>query len=148
MQDIGATIAAHRQWVEPLRKYGEKLYIGSPAVTNGKRDSNTGAVMGLDYLDAFLRGCWDCKIDFINIHWYDGAWNVDYFKRHVEDARRVANGRPIWITEFGPQGSEQEIQRFLREVLPWLDSQPDVHRYAMQVSCFFLVFLSRLLMVQ
>jgi hypothetical protein len=42
----------------------------------------------------------------------------------------VARGRPIWITEFGPSGTDEEIRRFLGEVLPWLDASGDVHRYA------------------
>jgi hypothetical protein len=38
--------------------------------------------------------------------------------------------RPVWITEFqGPSSEEEEIT-FLEEVLPWLDSQDYVHRYA------------------
>ena len=42
------------------------------------------------------------------------------------------SGKDVWVTEFGPQGSEDEIQDFLRQVLPWLDSQDYVYRYAMQ----------------
>jgi hypothetical protein len=38
--------------------------------------------------------------------------------------------RPVWITEFqGPSLEEEEIA-FLEEVLPWLDSQDYLHRYA------------------
>ena len=65
---------------------------------------------------------------------YDGAWNTEYFKQHIRAARAVANGRPIWITEFGPQGSDAEVEVFLKDVLPWLDAQSDVHRYAMQMA--------------
>ena len=56
--------------------------------------------------------------------------NVDYFKSHINAARAVANGRPIWITEFKPAGSDREIMDFLSEVMPWLDFSGDIHRYA------------------
>jgi len=61
---------------------------------------------------------------------YDSAKNVGYFKNHVAEALKVANGRPVWITEFGASGTDDEIVSFMAEVFPWLDSQPQVHRYA------------------
>jgi hypothetical protein len=61
---------------------------------------------------------------------YDKATNIQYFKNHVNRARDVANGRPIWITEFGPQGTDEEIKVFLNEVIPWMDDSEDIHRYA------------------
>lgn len=61
---------------------------------------------------------------------YDNASNVDYFKIHVEETRKIAAGRPIWITEFKPSGSDEQIKAFLDKVLPWLDASSDVHRYA------------------
>ncbi|KAF2655701.1 glycoside hydrolase family 128 protein [Lophiostoma macrostomum CBS 122681] len=129
MRNVGDTVAAHRQWIEPLRKYGSRLKIISPAVTNGATTS--AGPMGLDYLQQFLSGCSDCQIDYIDIHWYDKATNFDYFKQHISDAHSKFN-KDIWITEFGPQGSDSEIQDFLQQALPWLDSQDYVYRYAMQ----------------
>jgi hypothetical protein len=41
---------------------------------------------------------------------YDKADNVQYFKDHINRARDVAGGRPIWITELGPQGTDAEIK--------------------------------------
>lgn len=64
------------------------------------------------------------------IYRYDSATNVEYFKRHVEQAHRITN-RDVWITEFGPHGSEDQKIDFLRDVLPWLDNQDYVFRYAM-----------------
>lgn len=56
--------------------------------------------------------------------------NAGYFKQHVNAARKIAGGRPVWITEFKPAGTNEEIKGFLDEVLPWLDASKDVHRYA------------------
>lgn len=61
--------------------------------------------------------------------------------------RDVGGGRPIWITELGPQGSDAEIkvchsetrqiavhsqfqQSFLDQVIPWMEDTGDIHRYA------------------
>ncbi|KZM23430.1 uncharacterized protein EKO05_0003966 [Ascochyta rabiei] len=120
--DLGSSIAAWKQHMEPQKSLKEKMYLGSPAVTNGPN--------GLAYLSSFINACTGCSIDFINIHWYDEASNAAYFKKHVEDTRKVAAGRPIWITEFKPRGNDEQIEAFLDEVLPWLDTSSDVHRYA------------------
>ncbi|KAF2878026.1 hypothetical protein BDV95DRAFT_8699 [Massariosphaeria phaeospora] len=133
MQDIDRTVSAHIRWIEPLRKYGDKIKLGSPAVTNGHQDPATGQKMGLDYLGHFLDWCIGCKIDFINIHWYGNHWEAEQFKQFVRDARGKADGRAIWITEFGLlTANDEEKKSFLGEVLPWLDEQGDVDRY-----CFF-----------
>lgn len=63
MKDVNQAVDAHRRWVEPLRKYGDRMKLGSPAVTNG------GAGMGLDWLSKFIHQCVGCKIDFVAIHW-------------------------------------------------------------------------------
>jgi len=59
-----------------------------------------------------------------------GVANVQSFKTHIDATRKVAHGRPIWITEFKPEGTAEQIRRFLEEVMPWMDESPDVHRYA------------------
>jgi hypothetical protein len=102
---------------------GSSVKLGSPAVTNG------GAPMGLDYLSNFLKACSDCQVDFVNIHWYDSASNVDYFKSHVKQAHDIS-GKPVWITEFGATGSDADVNTFLKTVLPWLDQQDYVQRYS------------------
>ena len=53
-----------------------------------------------------------------------------YFKSHVNEARKIARGRPIWITEFKASGSDEQVAAFLDQVLPWLDQSSDIHRYA------------------
>ena len=61
---------------------------------------------------------------------YDDAANTAYFKNYINDARKVAAGRPIWITEFRARGSDDQVKAFMDEVLPWLDASGDIHRYA------------------
>jgi len=130
---MDAVLSAWSRHMAPLAaKYGDRLKLGSPAVTNG--DDGTDRV-GLKFLDSFLHRCNGCKIDFVNIHWYEGAHQIDYFKKHVQNALKVGNGRPVWITEFGlTSGTNEEKRAFLKEALPWLDDQRDVHRYAYQMA--------------
>jgi hypothetical protein len=107
-----------------MEQFAGKAKLGAPAVTNG------GAPMGLTYLSDFISSCTTCTIDFVNIHWYDSATNFAYFKKHVEDAYKAGGNRPVWISEFAASGSEAEQNAFLEVVIPWLDAQPYVERYA------------------
>lgn len=132
MKSIPATIAAHKKHIDPLkRRHAGRIKIASPAVTNGERDPNNQP-MGLAYLDAFLKGCADCQIDYVAVHWYGPAHDTASFKKHIRDAHHMSGFRKVWVTEFGPQGSEDEQLRFLEEMLPWMDGEGYVFRYAMQ----------------
>jgi len=42
----------------------------------------------------------------------------------------MGGNRPVWITEFAGSGTIDEQNTFLETVLPWLDAQPYVERYA------------------
>src|SRR4051812_33205769 len=129
MQDIGRTVSAHKQWVQPLAKKYPDLRLSAPAVTNGKKSAN-GTAMGVDYLKGFLQGCKDCKIDFVVAHWYDKANNVQYFKNHMKEVFEASGRKPLWITEFGV--TEGDAVAFLKQVLPWMDQQEWIWRYAYQ----------------
>lgn len=88
--------------------------------------------MGLTYLKQFLAGCTGCNIDFIPIHWYGDASDITGFKNQIAKAR-VATGLkyPLWITEFGhTSGTQAQVEAFLKSVLPWMDSQSYIQRYA------------------
>ncbi len=119
--DIPTAVSAYKQFMQP---FAGKAQLGAPAVTNG------GGQMGLQYMENFINSCTGCTIDFVNIHWYDSATNFAYFKRHVENAHTMGGGRPVWITEFAASGTTEEQNAFLEVVLPWLDAQPYVARYA------------------
>lgn len=115
-------VGYYQQYITP---YAKRASLGSPGVTNG------GGSMGLTWLESFLQGCGSCGISFIAIHWYDDASNVPYFKQHVTDAITLAKKygiNKVWITEFGTTGGD--ATGFLKQVLPWLDSQSAVERYA------------------
>jgi hypothetical protein len=130
---MDAVLSAWNQHMRPLAaKYGDRLKLGSPAVTNG--DDGTDSV-GLKFLASFLRQCNGCKVDFVNVHWYEGVHQLNYFKSYIRNALGVGNGRPVWITEFAlTSGSDEQKKTFMAEALPWLDSQKDVHRYAYHMA--------------
>ncbi|GIZ48435.1 hypothetical protein CKM354_001149500 [Cercospora kikuchii] len=117
----GTAATAYKEYMNPFKG---KAQLCAPSVTNG------GGQMGLTWLKDFLSQCTDCQIDCLNIHWYDSASNVEYFKKHIQDAAALAPGKPIYVSEFGATGSDEEISQFLQEVMPWMDSNSDVAGYA------------------
>lgn len=121
MLDPTTAVAPWKQYMEPLKCTAR---LAAPAVTNG------GSPMGLTWLKGFLSACSGCTIDVVPIHWYDSATNIAYFKQYISDAYAAGGNRPLWITEFGASGSDAEVATFLGTVLPWLDSNPMVERYA------------------
>ncbi|KAF1995554.1 glycoside hydrolase family 128 protein [Amniculicola lignicola CBS 123094] len=61
--DLDHAVDVHRRNINVLRvKYGGKIRIGSPAVTN------SAAPDGLEWLRKFIEKCGGCQIDFVNIH--------------------------------------------------------------------------------
>jgi hypothetical protein len=122
---FGQAASSYMTYMQP---YAGSFKLGAPAVTNG--DAASG--MGLGYLSSFISSCKDlgCTIDFVPIHWYNDASQVEDFKNHVTQAHTAGGNRPVWITEIGASGSTDAQQSFLEEVIPWLDSQDFVERYA------------------
>lgn len=135
---VDRAVAAFRQYMSPYAK--DNVFLGTPSVSNGVgNNAATGRPMGLGWLKPFLEQCSDCPIAFANVHWYgcdNGcpvANDVSLFKQQMQeamDAAQLANGKkiPIWITEFQRLGGGQD--EFLDQVLPWLDSQAQVAKYA------------------
>ncbi|GAA5962665.1 hypothetical protein JCM8115_005911 [Rhodotorula mucilaginosa] len=147
---VAQSVTAWKQYMSPLVGKGAKL--GSMAVTNG------GAPMGIAYLQAFFAACPQCaqECDFVALHWYDAAWNTGYFtvrmslsppgltssstadlsalhaareKNYLADAYNTLQ-KPIWLTEFAGSGTVAEQQTFLKYVIPWMEKQTFIERYA------------------
>jgi hypothetical protein len=110
---------------------GNGVQIGSPAITNAV---GTSPPQGIDWLNQFFTACaGNCKVDFVAFHWYAPASTISYFMQHVQDVinAAAANGvSKVWLTEFQAAGSDSEVEAFLAEALPFLDSTPAVERYA------------------
>lgn len=120
--DAPTAANAYRQWIQP---YAGTLALGSPAVTNGVGDG-----IGLSWLHDFVGNCTGCQVDFVTVHWYGDVNNPKSFKDYLKGCWEQFQ-KPIWLTEFGVNsGTEEQIAGFLMAVLPWLDRQAYVERYA------------------
>ncbi|CAK3901569.1 glycoside hydrolase family 128 [Lecanosticta acicola] len=121
-----AAAAAYKTYMNPLSGQAK---LCAPSVTNGV--GTDAAPMGIPWLKEFNSACGGaCKIDCYNFHWYDSASNIDYFKEYVNNATSLADGKPIFISEFGATGSDDEINTFLETVMPWMDSNDNIAGYA------------------
>jgi hypothetical protein len=119
---VDDAVKAHKQHIQPL---AGDLKIGSPAVTNGD-----GADKGINWLKQFMSGCADCQIDYVVAHYY--AWDkAQDFKDYLETFHKTFN-KPVWVTEFGV--TEGDAPKFLKEVMPWMDSQDWIERYAWHMA--------------
>lgn len=121
-------VQSYHEYITP---YAGQATLLSPSVTNSE---NPGE--GLEWLGTFMDGCSDCNIGGISVHWYGDE--PEDLKTFVTQAVDFANQRGIeevWLTEFTLNSAmggsnDQKAADFLKEVLPWLDSQPTVTRYA------------------
>jgi hypothetical protein len=116
--------AAWKSYVQPL---AGRVSIGGPAVTNA--GNGVLPYMGLGWLDSFLADCQGCEIDFLPVHWYANDTAANFFA-YLEEAHSRSGGKPIWVTEFMLQDSEANQIAWLKQVLPWLDGQAWIGRYA------------------
>ena len=85
------------------------------------------------YLKDFMAACTNCQIDHIAVHWYDNFPSLRaYIESNASLAGWVQFGKPIWLTEFSLDGSATVAQQeaFMREAIPYLESQPNVFRYS------------------
>ncbi|MCJ1475090.1 hypothetical protein MMC13_003750 [Lambiella insularis] len=121
---VSQSVASYRKYIQP---YACQVALGSPAVTNS---GAPGA--SLTYLEWFLGNCTGCTVDFVAVHWYSNIYAFDYFQEFVEAAYAAGGNRPLWITEFGMDGTYPDwmVQSFMRTAVSWLDSLEYVARYA------------------
>lgn len=142
--------AAYDAWGNDMFKFhdrGAKLVC--PAVSSyNTKTGFMGYESGLTWLRAFASignnpDQFRCAAQAL--HWY-GADNesielqAQRFKEYVEYAHREVNDifrkeMPLWITEFAPGPRTgwdypNRLAQFLNIVVPWLDRQDYVHRYA------------------
>ncbi|KAJ6789024.1 hypothetical protein PWT90_09914 [Aphanocladium album] len=131
----GAAAAAHAKY---FSSYVGRAQIGSPAVSNsGQKDQ------GLDWLKQWVTACnadSNCHFDFCTVHWYSEAQYADTLFKHLKDANDICQGKPVWLTEFAPFGSDDQISGFLKSVLPKLDSLDYLHAYS-----YFMVAQNQLM---
>ncbi|QSZ30313.1 hypothetical protein DSL72_004835 [Monilinia vaccinii-corymbosi] len=114
-------------WKTYIQPFSGRVKLGAPQVTRG--------ATGLPWLSSFLALCTDCQIDFVPIHWYGKNNDENYlgdFYSYVRSAYDTGGNRPIWITEFAllNPASESDQEKFISQVIPWMDNLSWVARYA------------------
>lgn len=125
--------AGHKTYIEPFT--GSRK-IGMPNVLwNNVGSSSGGNYNTRQWTQYFLGNCTGCHFDYAAIHYYQdcnppsGQSGAAWFQGNVTDAWNTLK-KPIWVTEFECYGSENQQIAFLQQVLPWLDAQSYVQRYA------------------
>jgi len=116
--------AAAGAWRDLIQPFAGRVKLVSPAITNGPPPA-----MGTGWMDAFLAACTGCTIDAIAMHAYDSATNVAYFQSYIPEVAKKY-GKPVWVTEFAGSGTEQQQVDFINTMIPFLDKEPSVERYA------------------
>lgn len=117
--------ADYQQYITPL---SGKATLVSPAITNG-----VGYNVGLDWMQKWLQACnGACKPNVMAIHYYSSGPATEFFD-YVNNATQFASDNGMtstWITEFQYTGAPAEQIVFLQQVIPWLNKNPAVGRYA------------------
>lgn len=113
-------------FMKEMQPYAGSVTLGAPSVTQPDRD--------LAWLSEFLDLCdaAGCSIGFVCVHWIWSASeaHIQDFKNVVTKAIGIAKGKPVWVDNFAASGTNAEQQNFLNGVLPWLDANDAVGRYA------------------
>lgn len=128
--------AAHWRTLQD-RTRAAGLPLVSPAVNYcGPSEADCNGTNPYAYLKAFFAACTGCQVDYVAVHWYncDLASLRDYLEPGGSLEGFEQFGRPIWLTEFacaiGRDTSVAAQERYLREVIPYLESKPNVFRYS------------------
>ncbi|GKT98213.1 glycoside hydrolase [Fusarium langsethiae] len=118
-----AAAAAH---IKLLNPYAGKALIGAPSI------SNSGLPMeGREWLSSFVEECGDkCHFDFCNVHWYSEVEYGETLFEHLEKSHEICGGKPIWLTEFAPKGSDDAIASWLEEAIPRLEALDYLDAYS------------------
>ncbi|TQW00515.1 hypothetical protein V2A60_001594 [Cordyceps javanica] len=129
-----AAAAAHAKY---FSAYKGRAQIGAPAVSNSGQQGQ-----GIQWLKSFVASCNanpDCHFDFCPVHWYSEAQYADTLFTHLKDAHEAC-GKPVWLTEFAPFGSDDQISDFMKTNLPKLDSLDYLQAYS-----YFMVAQNQLM---
>ncbi|KAK4695145.1 hypothetical protein P7C71_g2557, partial [Lecanoromycetidae sp. Uapishka_2] len=114
-------------WMKEMQPYAKAgISVGAPGNLQNTQD--------FTYLSQFLDACdsLGCDIGFIAVHWFyvAAAGNEQGFKDCVNNATKIANGKPVWVDNFQATGTNEAQQAFLGDIVPWLEQNEAVQRYA------------------
>ena len=119
---------------------GHNFYLGAPAPAQSPTwgiANNTGG----KWFRTFMNGIDQSTVDFIPLHCYYETWGGEAaakaFLTDLVDKAYEMYHKPIWITEFAPNGwdynnanGRKQCKEFLEAVLKGLDERSYVERYS------------------
>jgi hypothetical protein len=100
----------------------DDVVVGSPAVSGGNG--------GTEWLTSFMQGVDDRKlrVDFVAAHFYGwgaGSCTGENLKSYLQQIQSLANGRPVWVTEFGcldaSNTDEKTVRQFYNDAVKVLE---------------------------
>ncbi|KAK4115544.1 glycoside hydrolase family 128 protein [Canariomyces notabilis] len=123
--NLSPQVAATKH-IELMNPFSGKALIGAPAITNSG-DPN----QGVGWLKQWFDACGGkCAVDFVNIHIYGVDTNT--FLSHVRNVYATFQ-KPVWITEFAFDGSDDQINSQLATVIDQIENNSTysfVQRYS------------------
>lgn len=112
-------------FMQKMQPYAEQgVIIGAPGTLQNDQD--------FAWLSSFLDGCdkAGCSIGFLAFHWFWQATEAANFKDRFTKFTALAKGKPIWVDNFQASGTAAAQKDFLKEIVPFLESQASVQQYA------------------
>ncbi|KAL8944126.1 MAG: hypothetical protein Q9216_000631 [Gyalolechia sp. 2 TL-2023] len=144
---VSSAVDKYKTLMFPKRTSGVK--IGAPSVTSGSGTNETSATTAqlvkrkplhkttTQFPYSLANPHPPLYSDFISGHWYgcpSGSCaiqdDVNAFNAYIDDLVSTAQGREVWIPEFQRYGDVEGQKQFLESVLPTLDGNAAVTRYA------------------
>ena len=128
-EPLGAGItaeAAVTYWMQTMEPYASQgVKLGTPANLQNPQD--------MAWLKKFLELCETagCTVGFVTVHWFwtPGPSGQQDFKNAVNNATSIANGKPVWVDNFGANGGREGQIEFLTAIIPWLEDNDLIERY-------------------
>jgi Glycosyl hydrolase catalytic core len=106
-------------------------FCGSPA--DPTLCSDPAVTDPVTYLNDFLKQCpGGCPVDHLSVHWYSYGSGCDLASLQGYLSLYAGFGKPIWLSEFScdPSHSAADNKAFMLKAIPWLESNPNIFRYA------------------
>merc|ERR1712098_782463 len=94
-------------WKSHMAIYGDQASLVAPSVSQG----------GHEWLKEFFTKVANPEsIEYIGLHWFEGAHQIEYFKTFLEDAYTTFGQRKIFLTEFATtSGDAAQSAQFMTD---------------------------------
>ena len=117
---VAQGVASWKQYMEP---HANDFILVPPVVND------------MSWLTQFFAACTGCSLSkspiAFNMYVSGDDAGIKFFKDHVESTAALFPGRDLWVPNAAILGGSNGTDEYLMtNILPWLDAQPAVKRYA------------------